>query len=212
MEHTSQTLSKLVAAAALAAILGGALSGAACSPVGLAAGAGAGVGVAAAQERGVSGAFNDTDIRLQINHLWFQHDLKLYREINLQVQEGRVLLTGTVEQPETRVDAVRLAWQADGVREVINEIEVTDETTLTDAARDVRISTEIKSKLLLDAEIYSINYSIEVVNQVLYLMGVAQDQAELDRVKAHARNIPYLRRIVDYVRLKGEPLLPIPES
>lgn len=195
---------------ALAAALLASLASSACSPFGLAVGAGAGVGVAAAQERGVSGAFNDTDIRLQINHLWFQHDLELYREINLQVQEGRVLLTGAVKKPETRVDAVRLAWQAEGVREVINEIEVTDKSSLTDAARDVRISTEIKSKLLLDAEIYSINYSIEVVNQVLYLIGIAQDKAELDRVEAHAKNIPYLRRIVNYVRLKGDPLPTLP--
>ncbi len=177
----------------------------ACTATGLAVGAGASAGVAAAQERGFKGAMFDTEIRLQINHLWFQESASLYAAVNLQVQEGRVLLTGGVPDPETRLSAVRLAWQAPGVREVINEIEVDDTSTLVDAARDEWISTRLKAKLLVDREVSSINYSIETVNASIYLIGVAQDQAELDRVIAHAKNISYVRRVVSYVRLKDDP-------
>lgn len=174
-----------------------------CSPVGVVVGAGAGAGVAVAQERGFKGAMNDTEIRLQINDLWLQESISLYSKINLQVQEGKVLLTGNVQDPETRLNAVRLAWQATGVREVINEIEVRDESSLSDSAQDAWIATQLKTKLLLDSEVTSINYSIETVNQVVYLMGVAQSQAELDRVIGHAKNISYVRRVVNYVRVKG---------
>ena len=174
-----------------------------CTPVGVVVGAGAGAGVAASQERGFKGAMNDTEIRLQINDLWFQESITLYRKVNLQVQEGKVLLTGNVPDPETRLNAVRLAWQAHGVREVINEIEVTDKSSLTDSAQDVWITTQLKAKLLIDSEVSSINYSIETVNQVVYLMGVAQSQAELDRVIGHAKNISYVRRVVNYMRVKG---------
>jgi len=173
-----------------------------CTPVGVAVGAGAGAGVAASQERGFKGAMNDTEIRLQINDLWFQESVSLYSKINLQVQEGKVLLTGNVPDPETRLNAVRLAWQAHGVREVINEIEVKDKSSLTDSAQDIWIATQLKAKLLVDSEVSSINYSIETVNQVVYLMGVAQNQAELDRVIGHAKNISYVRRVVIYVRVK----------
>jgi osmotically-inducible protein OsmY len=184
--------------ALLIAGLGLGLSG--CAP--FVVGAGASAGVAAAQERGFKGAMNDTEIRLHINDLWLKESLSLYSKINLQVQEGKVLLTGNVPDPETRLNAVRLAWQANGVREVINEIEVQDKSSLTDSAQDIWIATQLKTKLLVDSEVSSINYSIETVNQVVYLMGVAQSQAEIDRVIGHAKNISYVRRVVNYVRVK----------
>jgi osmotically-inducible protein OsmY len=102
-------------------------------------GGGAAAGAAAAQDRGIKGVMSDTRIRADINHLWFQKSENLYARINLQVQEGRVLLSGRVVDPQTRVDAVRLAWQVEGVKEVINEIEIDDETTLTDQVRDTKI-------------------------------------------------------------------------
>jgi len=174
----------------------------ACSPAGVAVGRAAAAGVAASQERGLQGALSDTEIRLQINHLWLQESETLFRKANLQVQEGRVLLSGIVPDPETRVAAVRLAWQADGVREVINEIEVADTSSLTDMVRDTSISAKLKTRLLLDRDVLSINYSIEVVNQTIFLMGIAQGQAELDRVIGHAKDLAYVRRVVSYVRLK----------
>lgn len=181
------------------------LAPAGCTPTGMAVGGAAAAGVAASEERGLQGALNDTEIRLQINHLWLQESEALFREVNLQVQEGRVLLSGNVPDPETRVTAVRLAWQADGVREVINEIEVADTSSLTDLARDTWIATKLKTRLLLDRDVFSINYSIEVVNGTVYLMGIAQNKAELDRVIGHAKDVAYVRRVVSYVRLKDAP-------
>ena len=168
-------------------------------------GTAAAVGVVAAQEKGIEGTAEDIQIRTEINHLWLQADENLMYEVELQVQERRVLLSGTVSSPELRLKAVRLAWQAEGVKEVINEIEVTDKSSVTDYARDTRITTELRSMLLFDQEVRSVNYSIETVNQVIYLMGVAQDEAELQRVVDHARNVAYVRRVVSYVQMKEDP-------
>ncbi|MFQ6018879.1 MAG: BON domain-containing protein [Kiloniellaceae bacterium] len=190
--------------ACVAVLAGLGLAPGACSPLGMAAGAGAGAAVVASQERGFQGAMRDTEIRLEINRLWFQEDATLFRGVNLQVQEGRILLTGTVPDPDTRLSVVRLAWQAPGVKEVINEIEVADTSSLSDAARDAWISAQLRAKLLADPEVGSIDYSIETVNRVLYLMGVARTAAELDRVIRHAKNIAYLRRVVSYVRVKDQ--------
>jgi osmotically-inducible protein OsmY len=176
----------------------------ACAPVVLV-GAGAAGGVASTQERGTKGILSDTRIRTEINHLWFQESTELYGSINLQVQEARVLLTGTVADPQTRVDAVRLVWQVEGVKEVINEIEIDDKSSLSDWFTDAKIGAELRNKLRFDKAVSSINYSVEVVNQNVYLIGVAQDQAELDRVIAHAKDVDYVRHIVNYVRLKDDP-------
>lgn len=167
-------------------------------------GAGATTGVAAAEERGLEGTFDDTKIRAEINHYWFQHDHDMFRRVGLTIREGRVLLTGIVLSEAERADAVRLAWQAAAVREVINEIMVRPEgSDIIDSGRDVVISQTMKGRLLFDKEIRNINFSIDVVDGVIYLMGIAQNEAELERVIAHARSISNVKRVVSHVRLKS---------
>jgi osmotically-inducible protein OsmY len=168
-------------------------------------GAGATVGVAAMQERGVKGAASDTAIRAEINHYWFQKSTSLFINLNLQVHEGRVLVSGAVTNPDTRADAIRLAWQANGVREVINEVVVTNEGGLVAYARDTAITTELNARILFAREIQSVNYSIEAVNGTVYLLGVAQNPRELERVVDTARNIRNVRRVVPHVLMKDDP-------
>lgn len=188
---------------AAGALLAAALSLTGCLEA--AVGAGATAGVAAAQERGVKGAVSDTGIRAEINHNWLQKDHALFIHLNLQVYEGRVLVSGAVTSPDTRADAIQLAWKAKGVREVINEIEVTDQGGLGAYARDSVIVNELRGRLLFAKDVNSVNYSIEAVNGVVYLLGVAQSQAELDKVLDIARNVRYVRRVVSHVLMKDDP-------
>ena len=129
----------------------------ACTPMGLALSSGATLGVAAAQEGGIEQAATDAAIRLQIHDLWFRHSVDMYRRLNMTVKEGRVLVTGTVPDPDMRVDAVRLVWQADGVRQVINEVRVEDAKSFGDYAKDALILGELKSKLLFDRDVQSLS-------------------------------------------------------
>ena len=177
----------------------------ACSPTQMVVGAGATVGLAAAQDRGISGTVEDTRIRLEINEGLLSEDFGLFQDIHLQVQHGRVLLSGSVPDEEARVTAVRIAWQAEGVREVINEIEVRDDQSVTDFAQDRWIEVQLRAKLLGDREVSSLDISIESVDQSVYLIGVARSQDEIDRVVGHAKDVPYVRRVVSHVNLKGAP-------
>jgi osmotically-inducible protein OsmY len=173
----------------------------ACAPA--AVGAGATAGTTAMQERGLSGALTDTQIRTQINHLWFQESERMYRYVNLQVQNRRVLLTGVVPEQAMRTTAAELAWRVDDVREVINEIKVVDERNDVAAyAQDSWIAAQLKTKLLFDSEIASINYSIEVVRGVIYLIGIARSEAELSRALDHARNLANVAEVVSYVEVQ----------
>jgi osmotically-inducible protein OsmY len=175
-----------------------------CDPVGLAVGAGASVGVASEQEGGVRGAITDDAIQLKIADLYVKKDFDMFRKLNVTVKEGRVLLTGSVPTPDMRVEAVRLAWQADGVRQVLNEISVDEGGGVTGAAVDSWITSNIKAKLMFDKYVQSINYNIDTVNGNVYLMGVAQNQKELTRVMDYARNVSHVHNVVSYVRLKYE--------
>ncbi|MDE1148377.1 MAG: BON domain-containing protein [Azospirillaceae bacterium] len=145
-------------------------------------------------------AVPDGQIDEQIHGLWKDKSPELNSRLNITVNRGEVLLTGNARDPDMRVDAVRLAWQADGVRKVINEIKIADESSLSDSATDTWISTKLWAALLLDGSIRSTNYSIETVNQVVYIMGVARSGVELEAVLQHARELPRVRQVVNYVR------------
>jgi osmotically-inducible protein OsmY len=175
--------------------------------VGAAVGAGAAVGGAAMQDRGVRGAVTDNGIALEINHYWYQESKNnaIFSSISTQIYEGRVLLTGAVTNPDTRAEAVRLAWKAGGIREIINEIEVTDEGGLKNFAKDVWSANELRSRLLFAKGINSANFSVEVVNGTVYILGVFADQAELDRVLGVARNLANVRRVVNHAIARDDP-------
>jgi osmotically-inducible protein OsmY len=186
----------------VALALTGALALAACSPTTVAVGAGATVGATAVQDRGIDGAASDTWIRAEINQRLLAKSGDLFLDVHLQVQNGRVLLSGTVPDPKARVEAVHIAWLSDGVREVINEMEVSDDGSFVDYTRDRWIETRLRAKLLSDKAINSLNISIEAVNQSVYLIGIAHSEDELARVVGHAKNVPYVRRVVSYLDLK----------
>ncbi len=166
---------------------------------------GAVVGDTAMQERGVKGAANDTAIRAEINDYWLKKDHKMWMNLNLQVYEGRVLVTGTVPTADERADAIQLAWKAKGVHEVIDDVEVSNEGGVVDYAKDTSIQTQLNAKLLFAKGVQSVNYSAEVVNGVVYLIGVAQNQEELDKVLNIARNIADVKKVVSHVLMKDDP-------
>lgn len=167
-------------------------------------GAGAIAGNAAMQERGFVKTVEDTSIEAKISASLLAYSAELFVDVSSEVYEGRALLTGKVKQTKDRIEAVRIAWNVSGVTEVINEIQVEDTSDLLDAARDHWVTAELSTKITIDNKIKGVNYSIDTVNGTVYIMGIAQSQAELDRVRNHARQLPYVRRVVSYVRIKDK--------
>lgn len=176
----------------------------ACTPVGLAAGAAATTGIAAAQEGGINRAVSDSWIKAQINHAWLQYDVDTFAKLGTTVKQGRVLITGVVQNPEARVEAVRLVWQVEGVKQVINEIRVANSEGVKGFVTDNWISSRLRTAILFDKQVQSINYTIDTVQGVVYLMGFAQNQTELNRVIETARTISGVKQVVSYVKLVGD--------
>ena len=163
--------------------------------------AGAAAVTASQEERGLTTAAKDLAIQANINALFLKQELYSWPAITVSVFDGRVLLTGAVTQQAARLKAEKIAKRGRGVRRVFNEIQVTK--TERNWIKDQITTLTLKDKLLRDKSIFSINYSVNVVNGVVYLMGIAQTSAELERVRAHSRNTKSLLRIVDYVIVKN---------
>ena len=113
-----------------------------------------------------------------------------------------MLVTGEVPSEESRITATRLIWSVKGVKAVLNELQVSDRETLSSSAGDSWISAKLRARILQDLDIKHVNYSIDTVNRVVYLFGIAQDQAELDRVYLHSRDISGVRKIISHVVMK----------
>lgn len=176
-----------------------------CIPILL--GAGTETAVVVSQERSVGNAVDDTGILLKIKNAFADKDYKdLLANVEVKVVEGRVLLTGNVDKPESQIEAVRLTWTVVGVKEVIDEIQINDKSGFWNYAQDVWTSTQVRSRLLFTKGIRSVNYSVITVNRTVYLMGIAQDQTELDRASSVAATTSGVQRVVSYVRMRDDPV------
>ena len=168
-------------------------------------GAGATLGVAVAQQLTIGNAIDDAGIQLKINRALLEAEGNLFTKVGVEVVEGRVLLTGAVPTAEHRGEAVRIAWNVEGIKEVLYEIQIAERGGITAYANDVRISSQLRLRIITDRTVSDINYSIDTVNGVIYLMGIAGDQTELDTVIGYARGISGVTQVISHVRLKDDP-------
>ena len=196
----SRSVTSLVMAMAML-VLGGLLfSG--CAPAAL--GVGTAAVAASSTEKGLSTSVSDSLIFTKIQDNFLQTDASLPAVVDVTVNDGAVLLTGKVKTPEEKVLATKLTWEVRGVREVVNEIQVTDKSSIKDIAKDFAASAQLRGKLIADSGVSSLNFSIDVVNGTVYLSGVAADAEEMNRVVSHARDLRFAQQVVNYITLRTD--------
>ncbi|HLZ66486.1 MAG TPA: BON domain-containing protein, partial [Aliidongia sp.] len=137
------------------------------------------------------------------NAIWAKDNGQIPSYVDLNIFEGRVLLTGAVPDPKIRDQAVAGAWKASGVKEVINEIQVAQGASFQTAASDNWILARLNSDMVFDGAVRTPNYSLQCVDGTVYILGVARTQNELDHVLNYARNIPNVRQVKNYIRIRS---------
>ena len=111
------------------------------------------------------------------------------------------MLTGAIGNEQLMSDAVRIAWSVENVNDVINEIQLTN-SGIIDMARDSWITMQFRARMTMDENIFAINYLCETVNGTIYLIGIAQHDNELERVINIAKEINYVQKVVNHVKVK----------
>lgn len=167
-----------------------------------------GVGTAAvaasSTEKGFSTSVSDSVIKTKLSDKYLRDDVDLVQGISISVNEGAVLLTGTVPTQDKKINATKLAWEIRGVREVVNEVTVTQDVNLKNKAKDFAAAAQLRLKIIGDGKVSSLNYSIDVVDGVVYLSGVAETEEERARVVALAQELPFAKKVVDYIILSSD--------
>jgi osmotically-inducible protein OsmY len=145
----------------------------------------------------------DVGLKIDINAKLLSNKYRdLFLDVNTNVYEDRVLLTGSVESVSDKRRATLLVRSIKGVKRVINELQVTDDGSLQETANDLWIETKLKARLVGAKGVSSINYRWRSVNGVVYFIGVAQDREELAKVVRIARGTGHVNKVVTHVRIK----------
>ena len=162
-------------------------------------------GIILVQERTPEQAAKDILIKTKVEESFFSTNYdEIFSKIKVIVFEGKVLLVGTVKNEDYKNSASSIVEKIEEVKEMANYVIVGKESVI-DYLKDTRISLEFKAKLLADKDISEVNYSSTTENRIIYIIGVSQNQEELDKVLSHASNIAGVKKIINLVVDKNAP-------
>ena len=174
----------------------------ACSPTNiLATGSGSAM-VIAEGERSMGSVIDDATIKVNIAAKFINSEDNLFVDISTTVLNGRVLLTGLVDNQEIRIDAVRRVWEVDGVQEVINEIQVGNRATLKEYANDLWINTQAKGLAAKTVGLRVVGYNFETIQGKVYIAGITSKPQQLEELIGAVKTIKGVKEIVNYVIIK----------
>ncbi|MFM7346882.1 MAG: BON domain-containing protein [Tagaea sp.] len=145
----------------------------------------------------------DNRILVAFNRAVANESGALFRDVSTDVYVTRVMLTGAVKEPAMKARAEALARGIQGVTQVINELQVTDQGGIGATANDLVIEQKLGVKFAADTEVDGANFRTRAVNGTVYLFGRAYTQAELNKALQHARDTDNVRRVVNHVRVQA---------
>ena len=155
------------------------------------------------EDRTIGEFVDDALIKTIIKNTYFDQSGNLFFNVDVEVSQGRVLLTGTVENMDLKIEATRIAWGVEDVKTVINELQISNSDNIFNFADDLVISTKVSGRLILEEEVNSLNYNIETVNKVVYIIGIANNDDEQKKVIDIASEVYGVEGVIDYITIKA---------
>ena len=154
---------------------------------------------------GVSVAFDPRSVGTQIDDSIMQKSLsakiiltnKHYvLSIKTKVLDGRIFMTGKVDTPEEKLKLTKLAWETDGVRSVRNDIMIKEEFNFKRSAKDILITSQLRTALILNKNIKATNYQIDTYKKKIYIYGIAMTSEEKDLVISESEEILDVKKVI----------------
>ena len=173
-----------------------------CSPQRILATGGGTAMVVAEGDRTLGTVVDDATIKINIAAKFLNAGNNLFVDINTTVLEGRVLLTGLVDNQELRIEAVRLVWEIEGVIEVVNEIEIGNRESIKDYAKDLWINTQARGVAAKTIGLRVVAYNFETINGKIYIAGITTKPDQIDMLIESLKTIKGVTEIVNYVIVK----------
>jgi osmotically-inducible protein OsmY len=163
--------------------------------------------------RGVSITFDPRTVGMQIDDTIMQKSLiarlslfekKYFLSIQVEVLDGRIFITGKVDEPEEKIKITKLAWETRGIRSVKNAIEIRGKSNFKSTAKDILITSQLRTAMILSKIIKSSNYTLETINKKIYIFGISMDSNERSEVIKEANKIYDVEKIIPTIYLVSE--------
>ena len=163
--------------------------------------------------KGVSIGFDPRTLGMQIDDTIMQKNLvarltltekKYFLYIQVEILDGRIFLTGKVEEPEEKIKITKMAWETKGVRSVKNAIEIKGQSNFKSTGKDVLITTQLRTALIFNKLVKSNNYTLETINKTVYIFGIAMNDEEKREVIGEANKIYDVKEVVPTIYLTSE--------
>ena len=163
--------------------------------------------------KGVNISFDPRTVGMQIDDTIMQKNLiarltltekKYFLSIQVEVLDGRIFVTGKVDEPEEKIKITKLAWETKGVRSVKNAIEIKGQSNFKNTAGDILITSQLRTAIIFNRKIKSSNYTLETINKKIYIFGIAFDEDEKKEVIKEAKSIYNVEQVVPTIYLVSE--------
>ena len=162
---------------------------------------------------GVDITFDPRTIGMQIDDTIMQknlsarlalNDKKYFLTIQSEVRDGNIFLSGKVDKPEEKIRITKMAWETKGVRSVKNAITIQGQTNFKSTAKDILITSQLRSALIFNKKTKSRNYTLETINKNIYIFGIAMDRDEKQEVINEANKIYDVEEVYPSIYLANE--------
>ena len=162
---------------------------------------------------GVSITFDPRTIGMQIDDTIMQKNLsarlalsdkKYFLSIQSDVIDGRIFLSGKVDEPEEKIKITKMAWETKGVRSVKNAIVIKGQSNFKNTAKDILITSQLRTALIFNKKTKARNYTLEMVNKNIYIFGIAMDKEEKKEVIDEANKIYDVKKVIPSIYLAEE--------
>ena len=160
--------------------------------------------------RGVSITFDPRTVGMQIDDTIMQKSLvgrlsltekKYFLSIQVEVLDGRIFVTGKVDDPEEKIKITKMAWETKGVRSVKNAIQIKGQSNFRNTAKDILITSQLRTAMIFNKNIKWNNYTLETINKKIYIFGIAMSKDEKKEVVDEANKIYDVKEIIPTIYL-----------
>jgi len=161
---------------------------------------GTGVSVAI-DSRSVGTQIDDSIMQKNLTTRVLLEDKKYFLSVKSKVLDGRIFLTGKVDEPEEKLKLTKLAWETEGVRSVRNDIKIKEEFNFKQSAKDLLITSQLRTALIFNKEIKATNYQIDTYKEKIYIYGISLNEDEKKLVLKEAEEIQDVKKIIASILL-----------
>ena len=147
---------------------------------------------------------DDTIMQKNLNARLALTDKKYFLSIQSEVIDGRIFLSGKVDQPEEKIKITKMAWETKGVRSVKNAISIKGQSNFKGTAKDILITSQLRSALIFNKKTKARNYTLETINKNIYIFGIAMDEEEKSEVINEANKIYDVENVIPSIYLVSE--------